>query len=194
MFFDAEYTSVSKYRDKGIRELIQIGVVTCVCYLEKNRIVKMEEDMRFSAYVKPVINEQLSEYIKGLTGITQECVDAGMSQQKAADILLNIVNDDVYRIYVWGPDNIILRRAFLNAGISSKICNRITKKMHDISDIVSSRIGFSKTLSQKEACKILKIDLFGKEHDAFSDAVNLMQLYNKVFVRPEKINAKSYNI
>lgn len=101
VLFDTEYTAWpdSLETDWGgeneYREIIQIGAIGV------DRDTLAETDA-FSVVVKPVRNPQLSEFIIGLTGISQDDVEAGVSFADALTAFEGFVRDRP--AYCWGRD------------------------------------------------------------------------------------------
>lgn len=96
ILFDTEFTSWNKSIENNwskvgeYRELVQIGAIK----VKKVNNILFTED-RLSIYVKPTINEALSEYFINLTGITQETItNCGKSIDEALDIFYNFCKDD----------------------------------------------------------------------------------------------------
>src|SRR3989338_10997477 len=73
ILLDTEYTSGEDSQERGwgpnkYKEIIQIGAISVDGK-------SLAEEGAFSVFVKPVKNPQLSDFIVGLTGITQEKID-----------------------------------------------------------------------------------------------------------------------
>jgi inhibitor of KinA sporulation pathway (predicted exonuclease) len=88
VLWDTEFTSWPGCNENGwdnekgeYREIIQIGAV-------KVDTESMEEIDRFNKFVKPQINPELSDYIKNLTGITQEDVNQAEKLKKVTEDFL----------------------------------------------------------------------------------------------------------
>ena len=64
----------------------------------------------YKTFVKTNYNKELSDYIKGLTGITERDVSSGESFNSVMEMLKQIVEEyEVKTIVVWGPDQMLLR-------------------------------------------------------------------------------------
>lgn len=91
------------------REIIQLSAL-------KVRIsdrVQVEEQI--SLFVKPSINQQLSNYIQELTGIEQDQVDQGVSASELFKKLQDFSNSGSIPMYSWGDDlHILEETASLN--------------------------------------------------------------------------------
>ncbi len=83
---DLEYTAWEGSRERGwsgpneYREIVEIGLLLL-------RGPQLGEFLALSLYVKPQRNPLLSDYFRNLTGISQSDVDAGLSLQRAGEIL-----------------------------------------------------------------------------------------------------------
>lgn len=105
IIFDTEFTAWEGSQARGwsaegeYREVIQIGAV---------KVSGLKEIDSFLVYVRPAKNPILSDYIKELTGISQEKIDKeGMSYEQAQAFLYNWA--DGLTMYSFGSDASVLK-------------------------------------------------------------------------------------
>ena len=126
-------------------------------------------------------NLELSEYIKSLTGITNEEVKNGTPFVETMDILKQIIDEyDVKTIVVWGPDQMLLRYNCALNGLEKSYMKKFLNKFKDVSVKISKSRGSKYTISQKQVCEDLKIEMDGNAHDAYYDALNLSKMISKL--------------
>lgn len=176
-FFDAEYTARSN-TDKGIQEMIQ-----CALYISR-----YEEDGQWTelaeyvSYVKPLYVPTLSEFIIDFTGIQQEDVDNAKLFTSAINEIYELCKKyKVSKIYVWGPDKMVLKYNMELTRAPYRRSKILLSKIEDVSERVSTSLGFNYILSQVNACEELQITPNGKPHDAGRDAQSLRQIMYKYF-------------
>jgi len=105
VLLDTEYTAWEgsqerKWTGPGeFREIIQVGMVRVGPGLEEIASEKI--------YIKPLKNPVLSDYIKNLTHITQEEVDAGVPLAQCVDRIAVFLGEDVG--YSWGLDEVRIK-------------------------------------------------------------------------------------
>jgi inhibitor of KinA sporulation pathway (predicted exonuclease) len=178
-FFDAEFTARSA-EDRGVQEMIQCAfIIHQVETSEDNLLVAMGDEPIFiyTAFVKPIYNQQLSDYIKELTGIKQEDVDSGHSFCQALDAMyLALKKYHVRKIFTWGPDRLLLKRNCdvldCDKGKARSLCNMFC----DVSKSLSDTCGYSNVISQHKMCQLFGITESGDHHNAYYDAVNLSKI------------------
>lgn len=180
-FFDSEFTATSA-NNRGMQEMIQFALVIYECEKSGDDIVvRFSEDpiYTYSEFVKPTYQLKLSDYIKKLTGIKQDDVNDGATMSEAIDTIYNaIVKNNVKRTFVWGPDEMMLRKNFGIIEHDKKKTNKILRTMKDVSSDISKAYGFETPVSQHKMCELLKVEEKGRAHDAYYDALNLFRILN----------------
>lgn len=179
-FFDSEFTALSK-KNRGIQEMIQCSLIVCEAMVSSNKIsdVVIEKPLFvYSQFIKPIYNPKLSDYIIKLTGIKQDSVDNGISLKQAIDEIYDVLQKyNIRRIVTWGPDKMMLRRNLDLIECDRLKSQNIIDTIVDISYDVSKSYGHNVAIAQHQMCKTLKIKEFGYLHNAYSDALNLAQLF-----------------
>lgn len=187
-FFDSEFTSNS-LKDRGIQELIQCALIVCtVTYTEDKKPISISSPIaEYKTFVKTNYNKELSEYIKALTGITNDEVKCGES---FADVMMKlkalVEQYAVKYIIVWGPDQMLLRHNCTLNGFEKKTVKKILDKFKDVSVKISKSYGYKYSVSQKQICENLKLKMDGKNHDAYYDALNLSRMIAKIIENKQK--------
>lgn len=159
-------------------KIIQIGAVV-------GDIVTGQVIERFSAIVNP--NEELSEYIITLTGITQEQVDRGVSLFDAYHDLkaLHLKHDAFINPITWGGgDSAVLREQLCQISnnvwsIEDKWC--FGRRWIDAKTLfVSWRIANGSEIQGGLSKAMVKVGLTfeGRKHDAGNDALNTFRIYH----------------
>ena len=181
-FFDSEFTSNS-LKDRGIQELIQCALIICtVTSTDDNKPIEISEPIfEYKTFVKTNYNKELSDYIKGLTGITERDVSSGESFNSVMEMLKQIVEEyEVKTIVVWGPDQMLLRHNCTLNGYEKKKMKKTFDKFKDVSVKISKAYGYKCSTSQKQICEDLKLKMDGQAHDAYYDALNLSKMISKI--------------
>lgn len=169
ILWDTEYTSWegAKESDWGgpnqFREIIQIGAIQV-----DGKTLTEEES--YSAYVKPVKNPQLSNFIIKLTGITQIEVDTkGVSLEEALMPFVEFAKN--LPLYAYGPDAEIVEAncALLNIPfpLPKEQCINIRPILRPLVEVRG--IDYTKYSSGT------LIEAFGKTGERAHDAVNDMR-------------------
>lgn len=182
-FFDAEFTAKTA-KDRGITEIIQCAfLVFRVQVSENGDLIGISQVpiKTYETFVKPIYTKQLSDYIKDLTGISQQSVDNGISFKEVIDYIYNLVQKyHIKSIVTWGPDKGMLKRNFYFSDYDKKKAAQILNLFNDISFKVSKMYGYEYPVSQSNMCKILNIKEDGLHHDAYDDAVNLSKIIQAI--------------
>ena len=187
-FFDSEFTSNS-LKDRGIQELIQCALIVCtVTYTEEKKPIGISNPIaEYKTFVKTNYNKELSEYIKGLTGITNDEMKRGES---FADVMMKlrdlIEQYKIKSIVVWGPDQMLLRRNCALNGFEKNTMRKILDRFKDVSVKISKLYGYKCSVSQKQICENLKLKMDGKNHDAYYDALNLSKMISRIVENNQK--------
>jgi len=146
------------------KEIIQIGCVACDANLS--------ETGSLSIYVRPEKNPILSEYIKNLTGITQDHVDAGSTLAQAVAQLSAFCGGA--SMYSWGTDGDVILDNCTLIGVDASIPR---SQFIDLSVTVWPILESQGIDPEKYSSGSL-ITAFGKEgapaHDAVNDMRNLL--------------------
>ncbi len=167
VLFDLEYTAWEGSQEREwnganeYREIIQIGVI---------KVSEMTEEDAFAAFVKPVKNPQLSDYISELTGITQKEVDEkGLSFDEAVRKFLEFVGE--YDAYCWGRDIEVFEE---NAKLLDQTLTLPREQFHDLRPFVIPLLNKA-GIDEKKYSSGTLIQAFGKGGDRAHDAVNDMR-------------------
>lgn len=182
-FFDAEFTALSAH-DRGVQEMIQCSLIVHQIEMsaETNRLLKMTDKpaVVYRAFVKPIYNTTLSEYIKDLTKIRQEDVDSGKRFHNVIDDIYNLCNEyKIKKVLTWGPDRALVKTNCSTSGYNTHKSRVLCGKFQDVSKLISSRLGYDLPISQHKACELLNIPEDGNAHDAYYDATNLSKIIKK---------------
>ncbi len=177
IFFDCEYTCWENSLETGWSdpeypsEIIQIGLV--VFEVKKNRIIK-----DYTSFVKPYLNQKLSDYCLKLLKFPQSTIDNSPSFKEIAKSISAILQDiliNEYFICSWGDD---YNRITLNSRINNTIdpfsnCFRLNL-MTEFSKVLKLKKFIS---SRDEVKKMIKYDTKISRHDALEDSIELIDLY-----------------
>lgn len=156
-------------------EIIQIGA--CIADCETKQIIDS-----FTVFVKPTM-QPLSEYITGLTGITQQQVDDGVTLLEAYRALaswISLHKDERlnYSVVTWGGGDAEYLKTQLDhyyAGALGEIAWPFAKTHFDVKKIYQTyRMANGKTMPSGLAKSLTKMGLRfqGKIHNAQSDSEN----------------------
>ena len=140
-------------------EVIQIGAVK----LDKNANICGS----YQIIVKPKYFTKLLKHVEGLTGITQEQLDCGVTLPEAAERFKKWCGRD-FAFLTWGPDDIpMLKDNFGVHGIDSAWLDSV----YDLQKIFASQTGDSKKQRSLEfAMEHFEIPMNLPAHDALNDA------------------------
>ena len=162
------------------REIISIGFVICD---EKYKIQR-----KYSTFIKPVHNTELSDYCLNLTGIKQSDVDSGKKSNNAFRAICELCKTySVDRIYTYGSAD---QRAVnysmkWNKKANEKVGNMypIRDKIIDISPSIISA-GNYKSLKKRPGLYRIASDLGlvnnQEAHNALNDAMMLYRVCKKL--------------
>lgn len=171
VLFDLEFTAWEGSMDRGwsedweFREIIQIGAVRV-----KDNATFSEID-RMICYVTPTRNPVLSDYIKDLTGIDQETLDAeGFDFSEALAVFLNFCNDARMVLCYDGDPDVLKENVILNG-----LKKPEWPEFGALAPSLGNRLGheFAKSTSYGMQ-KLVGIDASGREHDAMDDSLAMV--------------------
>ena len=134
----------------------------------------LAEEGAFSVFVKPVKNPQLSDFIVGLTGITQEKIDTeGISLPEAMSRLGEFVED--LPMYAYGTDGTVIIENCALVGTPAPFAENRIINMRSFIFPVLEKLG----IDPKKYTSGTLITAFGKPlpapaHDAVNDMRNLL--------------------
>ena len=172
VLFDLEYTAWPGSQERKwsgeneYREVIQIGAI-CVRDLK--------EIDAFCAFVKPVKNPKLSEYIQELTGISQGDIDTkGLSFQSALAEFLSFVGE--IPTYCFGRDTEVLEENGKLLGVEVVLPRA---QFHDFRQ-ESGHTWLEKGIDISQYSSGTLVEAFTKKpglraHDAVNDMRNLLK-------------------
>lgn len=182
-FFDAEFTAKSE-KNRGVQEMIQCAfIVYQIEVSEDDKLISVDEQPLFTynTFVRPIYNQELSDYIKELTGIKQDEVDSGKSFDDVICDVNSAINEwRVTDILTWGPDKLLFRNNCNVVNCDKRKSNYICRKFVDVSGKLSDYFGYDVVISQHKVCQLLGVEEIGNRHDAYSDAINLSQIIKEL--------------
>lgn len=162
-FIDLEMAMPSKH-------IIQLGAV--VANIKTGEVLE-----RLSVFVNP--NEQLSDFIMNLTGITQEQVDTGVSLQEMYDKLYTLHKKyGSYRNFVqWGSGDAEHIKKSLNMDDEFFVGGRRTIDAKTIFIMWRLSQGEKLQAGLAKAMTHLGLAFKGRKHNAESDAYNTFLIF-----------------
>ncbi len=154
---------------KGQGEAIEIGVV----------VIDLERKIwpqGFHTLARPIGNPILTGRCTGLTGITQQAVDAAPSFPLACAALSQFLSSfQEWAWASWGQSDLdVLAATAARHGIGSPLP---AESHHNLKTTFAALRADETTLGQAPAMNRLTIQPHGKHHRALSDACNLTRLY-----------------
>ncbi len=172
---DLEATCYSQNKSDFQSEIIEIGAVKVNDQLE---IVST-----FDAFVRPILNPELSYFCKQLTTITQEDIDGAETFDRVIADFANFIgwfNREPYWLIGWGNYD----KQQLEQDCA----------LHDMSgnwliNYVNLKGEFSRMRETKrkygleKACKMLGIEMEGTHHRGIDDAINTAKIFVKIYDR-----------
>lgn len=174
IIFDLESTCW-KEKNNQTREIIEIGAV------------KVGDDMKiideFTAFIKPVVNPELSAFCTELTSITQKMVDdASTFPVVIGDFMNWIDTESPYVLCSWGfYDKTQLKSDCKLHNIAAHWVDTHISLKHQFSDIKRLR----RPPGMKTALKMEKLALTGTHHRGIDDARNISRIFIKNFEKWE---------
>ena len=167
IIFDTEFTSWEGAQERNwsgdneYKEIIQVGAV-------KMNINSGAVTETLNISIKPIFNPKLSDYIKDLTGITQEEVDNGLTLQAAVLQFLNFSSGNP--VFSWGNDIDVV-----NEDLSSKDIPTITDdNFFDLRSWIVPRYPQLAKANSGSLARLMNLDdqISGSEHDAVYDCLS----------------------
>ncbi|MBE6035013.1 MAG: exonuclease domain-containing protein [Clostridiales bacterium] len=154
-------------------ETIEIGAVM----LDDN----LQEISSFRTYVKPEYNDEITEKITWLTGITDAMVENAPRFNEALHMFGNwcLGTDDEVRIYAWSDSDFIqITKEMELKGYEMSVKEKeiFENKWYDFQKEFDSKLGFERQVSLNTALDLAGVDFNGREHDALDDARNTASL------------------
>lgn len=172
-FLDTEFLTSQK-KGGPPAKLVSIGFVIC-----RDNFREIE---RFHSYI--YLEDKLHDRFKEVTGITEKKLrnapDYEMVMEEAME-LLELWN--VSKIFVWGPDELVIRRdlEYHRQYISKKLrktINRSLRMMKDIEGIYSGKLSIRNiSISNLKLLCGLEAEV---SHDALDDAIDLKRVIKVV--------------
>jgi len=156
--------------DTPDKSIIQIGA--CTFIVETGEIVST-----FDTYIFQ--NEQISDYITKLTGITQDNVDLGYPIKEAYEMLLsyvNIIGVTKFPLVTWGAGDLPLLKVQVNNGIDWKL-GRTEMNAKNLFQAWREANGKSTQGGLSRAMTNFGLNFIGRKHNAKDDAVNTARIY-----------------
>ena len=167
ILFDTEFTSWEGAQERNwsgeneYKEIIQVGAVK----MDLNSGA-VTETLNIS--IKPTLNPILSDYIKDLTGITQEEVDNGLNLQTATLKFLHFCSGNP--VFSWGRDIDVV-----NEDLSLKNLPTIPdENFFNLRDWLVPRYPEFEKANSGSLARLHNLDglINGKEHDAIYDCLS----------------------
>lgn len=155
-------------------EIIEIGCAI----VNKDGDIQDERDI----FVKPVLHEELTDYCKELTGITQEQVDGGISLNQALHDLnafLDINNVDAWCSWGYFDKNQFKREAdnknIYKANASFFVIPHINLSVKYFNQKgLKRKVGLRKALAQNN------LEFIGRPHSGIDDVRNTARLFKYI--------------
>lgn len=189
LFLDIEGTQL-------IHEVIQLGAVLVPIDSEA-RILSDIKPIEFKSFCIP--HEPVGHYVTSLTGITDEIVNgSGVSFEAAMRKLNKLIGNlgSSLAIVVFGnQDSFMLNNSLVRAEENPFLTSFISYLQRNIFDFQSFLQKYvsnekNQSYSLLKLLEIFKIEPHGRAHDPLNDAINLMNLYDKVSRSPEVLRDK----
>ena len=184
LLYDTEYTAWEGSQSRRWsepwehREIIQIAALR-VC-LEDGMAVEAS----FARFVRPQCNPILSDYIRGLTGITQADVDdRGVPFAEAFADFSEFCEQGQYALFSWGDDPGVLRE---NCQLSGIPFPEFTRGLHDIRDVMEAGGIDTTHYTSGTVWQALDLEVDLAAHDALNDVHNLLAALREM-VRQERV-------
>lgn len=166
---DIESTCWKENNSKDINEIIEIGI--CPVETKSGKVLEPE-----SIIVKPTYST-VSEFCTGITTLTQEDVDNGVSFSDACSILINKYDT---RRYVWGSYGNYDRNQFEiqcereNVEYPFSYSHINVKVLFALVNSLRGQVGMT------DALKMANISLKGTHHRGGDDAYNIAQILSRI--------------
>jgi len=167
IIFDTEFTAWKGSQERNwsgegeYKEIIQIGAV-------KVSLDTLAVEETLNINIKPTLNPELSDYIKALTGISQEDVDNGLSLPAAVLKFLNFSGGNA--VFSWGNDIDVI-----NEDLILKELESISpEKFFDLRAWLVPRYPELGEANSGSLARLMGLDnqISGKEHDAVYDCLS----------------------
>lgn len=172
ILFDTEYTAWegSQARrwsgDGEHREIIQIAAARVTL------AGGLAAEEWFRCYVRPVRNPSLSEYIVGLTGITQSVIDAhGAPFTNAFTDFYQFSGSGRYPLFSWGDDPGVLQE---NCRLNEILFPEFQSGFHDIRDVFEGAGIATEGYTSGTVWQALGLEDQLPAHDALNDVRSLL--------------------
>ena len=173
VLFDLEYTACEESKGRGWsgpgehREIIQIGAIRVAA-------ADLSEKDSFLEYVRPIKSPKLSDFIVGLTGITQaDIAEKGLSYEEALERFKTFVGGTP--AYCWGSDIEVFEENSTINNMPELISREQFKNLRPVLGPTFAGVGID--IAQYSSGTL--IQAFGNEperraHDAVNDMRNLL--------------------
>ncbi|MBE0696439.1 MAG: exonuclease domain-containing protein, partial [Anaerolineaceae bacterium] len=172
ILFDTEYTAWEGSQQRRWseawehREIIQIAAVRVALS------GGMVEEASFNRLVRPQKNPILSEYIRGLTGISQAAVDSeGVPFAEAFADFTRFIGEGAYPLFSWGDDPGVLRENCELGGLPFPV---FEGGFHDIRDVLENSGIQTAQYSSGTVWQALELGMDLAAHDALNDVHSLL--------------------
>lgn len=179
VLFDTEYTAWEGSfennwsRSGESKEIIQIAALKVTI---REKVCEKIEDMNL--YVKPSLNNILSDYIKNLTGITQSTIDAqGVTFSHAMSEFYRFCEDGKLSCVSWGNDYDVIAENCRLGRID------IMPRKENFIDLKAIFVAFDegyRKICSGELHRRTDSELPGVSHNAVHDVYSLMTWLNHV--------------
>ncbi|OMD74170.1 MULTISPECIES: 3'-5' exonuclease [Paenibacillus] len=173
IIFDLEATCWENDRSRQ-NEIIEIGAV------KVND--KLEIVSEFQTFIRPKLNQQLADFCKKLTSITQEDVDKAPGFSQALFEFKEWIGNEQFYLCSWGFYD---KSQFKKDCELHKINTDWLKKHISIKHQHGKMIGIEKGIGMERALKMLDLPLDGTHHRGIDDAKNIAKIFVRIFDKLE---------
>jgi len=158
-------------------EIIQVGAVKLD--MEYNEI------SRFSSYSKPVYGA-ICDYIRNLTGITQEMVNEAPEFKQVMEEFVKWVDDDNAKIISWSTSDLSqLRHEVGVKEIGIPALENYFANWIDCQQLFGIAVNARNKWGLEQALYATEIEAEGRMHDGLMDAVNTAKLFRMIKLNPD---------
>ena len=161
-------------------EIIQIGAI------------KLNNDLEtietLDILVKPQVYPDLNPFVKELTGITMNDLDAGVSFNEMYNALLKFIGADSSVLCVWGATDV--KELFQNIEYYKLDALFVPKEYINIQSYASTSLNCKKgiNIGLSNATESLNIPIKNKFHNALNDAYYTAEIFKIIYSKKIKPN------
>lgn len=176
------FTALDLEMAQPSEKIIQIGA--CIGNISTGEIIE-----KLSVIVNP--NEQLSDFIIGLTGITQEQVDNGVSLEEAYLKFkeMHVRNGSHPMLIQWGGgDEWKLKSDLFQAGMNKEhwVFGRTTMNVKNVYQSYCLANGIKMQSGLAKSMTKLGLKFSGRKHNAEDDSINTLKIFMELLKKLNK--------